>query len=103
MTNPETPYAVMVDDNYHYMDKDERYKHGDFATAAEAIAAARKIVSGYLASAYEPGMSATSLYSSYTAFGDDPFIVSSIGAEDVKFSAWDYARVRSDEICLKEK
>lgn len=97
MTNPEMPYTVMVDDNYHYMDKDERYKHGEFSTAAEAIAAARTIVDAYLASAYEPGMSASSLYSSYTSFGDDPFIVAP--GERIAFSAWDYARARSEEIC----
>ena len=22
-------YKVMVDDNFHYMDEDERYQHGD--------------------------------------------------------------------------
>jgi hypothetical protein len=97
MTNPETGYTVMVDDNYHYMDADERYKHGDFATAAEAIAAARKIVDAYLASAYEPGMSATALYSSYTSFGEDPFIVAP--GEAVEFSAWTYAKARSEEMC----
>lgn len=25
-------YKVFVDDNYHYMDKDKRYTHGEFAT-----------------------------------------------------------------------
>lgn len=103
MNKTATPFTVMVDDNYHYMDEDERYKHGDFATAEEALAAARNIVDGFLDTAYEPGMSGSALYASYTAFGDDPFIVSSSGLEDVKFSAWDYARVRSDEICLKGK
>ena len=103
MSQSVKPYTVLVDDYYHYMDEDERYKHGEFATAEEALAAARKIVDDFLDSAYKPGMSGSALYASYTAFGDDPFIVSSSGSEDVKFSAWDYARVRSNKICLKEK
>jgi hypothetical protein len=101
MTDSETRYTVMVDDNYHYMDKDERYKHGDFTTAAEAIAAARKIVDDYLATAYEPGMNASVLYSSYTSFGDDPFIVSP--GKEVEFSAWDYAKARCEEICAEKR
>ena len=31
------PYVVMVDDNFHYMDEGERYKHGEFADADVAI------------------------------------------------------------------
>ena len=27
----------MVDDNYHYMDEDERYKNGEYDTPEEAI------------------------------------------------------------------
>ena len=32
-------YKVMVDDNFHYMEEDERYQLGTFATAEEALAA----------------------------------------------------------------
>lgn len=31
-------YRVMVDDNFHYMDEDERYELGIFSTADEVIA-----------------------------------------------------------------
>ena len=41
-------YQVFVDDNYHYMDEDERYKHGDFATFEEALTACKTIVDEYL-------------------------------------------------------
>ena len=33
------PYAVLVDDNFHYMEEDERRLHGSFATIEEAISA----------------------------------------------------------------
>jgi hypothetical protein len=90
---------VLIDDNFHYMDESERVTHGVFGTADEAIAACRSIVDECLAKAFKPGMSATDLYDQYVHFGDDPFILP-IDPEDqpVKFSAWDYARERSEKI-----
>ena len=93
-------YRVMVDDNFHYMDESERYQHGVFATLDAAVAAARKIVDEYLASAYKPGMSEDELIASYCQFGEDPFIVAPAGElADVPFSGRDYARRRCAEIC----
>jgi hypothetical protein len=89
-------YTVRVEDNYHYMDKEYRYTHGEYATLADALKAAKEIVDGYLSSAYTAGMSAEGLYQSYTSFGDDPFIV---GPEDSDFSAWNYAKARCEAIC----
>jgi hypothetical protein len=93
------PYQVAVDDNFHYMDKDARYGAGEFATAAEALAKARKIVDDYLATAFEAGMNADALYSSYQAFGEDPFITATGGDPSVVFSAWDYAKERCAQLC----
>ena len=89
-------YKVMVDDNFHYMDEDERYQHGVFLTVEEAIASCKRIVDEYIENCYKPGMSATELYDSYTSFGSDPFVVPVSPADDrVVFSAWDYAKERS--------
>jgi hypothetical protein len=89
-------YKVMVDDNFHYMDEDERYQHGVFSTAEEAIAACKRIVDDDLEQAIKPGMTAAELYESYTHFGSDPFVVPLNPAEEcVKFSAWDYAKEQS--------
>ena len=90
-------YVVFVDDNFHFMDEAERYKLGEFPTAAAAIAAPRKIVDEALDSAYQPGMSAKELYQGYTAFGEDPYIVSD--DPGCTFSAWDYAKERCRELC----
>jgi len=92
------PYVVMVDDNFHYMDEDERYRLGEFADAAVAIAQCRRIVDEYLESAFKPGMSAEQLWESYRGFGEDPFILS-VNATPVHFSAWDYARGRCADLC----
>ena len=37
-----TRYTVYVDDNFHHGDESERYELGQFATADEAIAAAKE-------------------------------------------------------------
>jgi hypothetical protein len=96
------PYVVMVDDNFHPQDEDERYELGEFADGAEAIEHCRRIVDGFLESGYKTGMSASELFSHYTTFGEDPFIVSR-DAPKVSFSAWDYARERCRELCGGEK
>lgn len=69
-------YEVHIDDNFHFMDEDERYKLGQFRTAKAAIRAAKKIVDEFLRSGYTPGMTAEELYQAYTSFGEDPFILS---------------------------
>ena len=93
-------YKVMVDDNFHYMEEDERWEYGTFPTAAAAFAACRKVVDESLIAEYRLGMTATQLYDRYTSFGDEPFIIAPHGAsEDVTFSARDYARSRVEALC----
>ena len=58
-------YTVLVDDNFHYMDADERYTHGEFESLDAAIIACKEIVDDYLRSALEPGMPAGKLYLSF--------------------------------------
>ena len=87
-------YKVFVDDNFHYMDEEERTCLGEFETFADALAACQRIVDQFLEHTYKPGMKADELYQAYVNFGEDPFIVGG----DVRFSAWDYAKERSDRI-----
>jgi hypothetical protein len=82
-------YVVFVDDNYHYQDENERFKHGEFKTAAEAIEACKNIVERSLVEAFQRGMTAEQLLSQYRMFGEDPFVVPGVG-----FSAWTYAEER---------
>jgi hypothetical protein len=94
-----SPYTVMVDENSHFMEDEERWRLGTFATEGEAIAACRDLVDAWLQEGYRPGMTAKELYDHYTSFGDDPFVIAPPGAAKVEFSAWDYARARADELC----
>ena len=95
---PKT-YSVLVDDNFHYRDEARRYELGDFPKWDEAVGAAKKVVDDYLLAEYKPGVTASSLYSSYVSFGKDPFIIPS-PSKKTSFSAWDYAKMRCGEICL---
>ena len=88
------PYRVMVDDNFHYQDESERYEHGTFATLAEAVAACRQIVDDDLEGHLKPGITADELYTIYTMFDRDPFILVPDGEPRAGFSAWNYARER---------
>jgi hypothetical protein len=92
-------YRVLVDDNYDYMSPDARWTAGEFDSADAAIAKCKSMVDEDLTNSHEPGMTAAALYTAYTMFGDDPFVVAPLGAEGVTFSAWDYAKQRSAEIC----
>ncbi len=94
-------YLVYVDDNFHFLDENERYRLGEFETCEEAMAACKKIVDEFLEKGYKEGMSFEELYSGYTGFGEDPFIISDDKA--CFFSAWDYAKKRSAELCGQEK
>jgi hypothetical protein len=94
-------YTVLVDDNFHYMDVEERYTFGEYETLEEAIIVCKSIVDQYLKEIHEPGITAEAMYKHYVSFGEDPFIrgVQATRREDVPFSAWTYARKRCEEIC----
>jgi hypothetical protein len=98
--NPKPPeekrYTVFVDDNYHFMDESERYKHGVFATPDEAVAQCKMLVDEFLKSAHKPGMTPEELYRHYSTFGDDPWVSP---RSESGFGAWKYARLRCEEMC----
>lgn len=81
----EKPYVVFVDDNFHFMKEEERYKSGDYATLEEAVKKCQKIVDGFLEDQYKLGMSSDALFEQYAHFGEDPFI----RGPESDFSAWD--------------
>jgi hypothetical protein len=92
-------YQVVIDDNFHYADEDERITSGEFDTLEAAHDACRKIVEDSLAHLHRPGMTAEELYSYYTSFGDDPFVLVPAGEPRSTFSAWSYAKQRAPEMC----
>ncbi len=85
-------YSVLVDDNFHFWDEDERYRLGTFPTCEDAEDACRGVVDRSLAELLRPGMTAEKLFDLYVTFGLDPFIPGE------PFSAWDYAKQRAAEM-----
>ena len=96
MPDADCPYVVMVDENAHYMDETERYENGRYPDCATAVAVCKAIVDDFLAANGGGATTAAELFSTYSMFGEDPFIVSPDPA--CSFSAWDYARRRCAEI-----
>jgi len=97
-------YKVMVDDNFHYMDEDERYELGTFSTIEEAIAACKQVVDEDLRElAKGKNCTPEELYDYYVSFGSDPFVVP-LDSQDGRsfFSAWDYAKERSRVLATHE-
>jgi hypothetical protein len=92
--------TMFVDDNRHYRDEENRSGPREFETVDAALVEGRKIVDDFLAEAHEPGMTAGELFALYRDHGEDPWIVpNGDGPTTVVFSAWTYARERSEEIC----
>jgi len=91
-------YLVLIDDNFHYSDSESRVTGPTFETYKEAVTYCQARVDSYLEEQSLAGVKPEALYSNYTSFGDDPFIVPD-DAGSAKFSAWDYALLRCKEIC----
>ena len=97
-------YRVLINDNAHYMDDNERSDHGIFADADRAIAACKEIVNEELSTMWKPGMTAKELYRLYIAFGPDPFAVPLNPKDpDVEFSAWTYAEKRCKDLSTSRR
>ena len=90
-------WTVYVDDNFHFMNEDERYSLGVFENHDAAVAACRKIVDAFLQNT--AATTADELYDLYSSFGEDPWIKGPIpdtGAQP--FCAFDYARQRCNQL-----
>jgi hypothetical protein len=96
---PSSHFTVIVDDNYHYMDKDHRYTAGEFDTWEEAVAKAREMVDSDIVAAIENGSTPEEAIEQYLAFGEDPWITGDGDIPDGDFfCAWSYAKARSKEL-----
>lgn len=93
-------YTVMVDDFYHYQDRDYRYEADTFDTLEEAIISCKEITIKSITEQYCEGITSAALANAYATFGLDPYVVSfgvppSLG---VPFSAGKYV---THELCEK--
>jgi hypothetical protein len=95
-------YKVLVDDNFHFTDVEHRYELGTFPRIGEAIAACKRVVDDDLEEWAKRRITAKELYELWACFGEDPFVIA-INAEDKgrRFSAWDYAKRRSQALAVR--
>jgi hypothetical protein len=95
--NPKGAWTVYVDDNFHYMDEDERYVLGTFDSYDTAVTACRKIVDNFLEA--NDAKSADEMFESYVSFGEDPWIKGRpTMLNQPNFSARKYAGERCTEL-----
>ena len=87
-------YTVMVDDNFHYMDEEHRYKYGEFSTYEKAVAACKKVVDEELRDMLKQGVRLEALSATWSLYGSDPFVVG--GSR--RFSARDYVTEKTQEL-----
>ena len=78
-------FDLFEDDNFHFMDEDERDLVGTFASYDEAVEVAKQRVEKWLRDHLVHGMTSDQLLDEYQSFGCDPFI------RPGNFSAWTYA------------
>jgi hypothetical protein len=90
----EKRYTVMVDDNFHYMDEEHRYKHREFSTYEKAVAACKKIVDEELRDMLKQGVKLEELSATWALYGTDPYIVGGSS----RFSARDYVTEKTQEL-----
>lgn len=100
----QNKYTVMVDDNFNYMDKDERYKYGEYDTYGEAAFECKRIVDEFLYNAIMHGTDRKDLYKTYMMFGEDPFVVipDVPGSENEHYSAREWAKKRCENYIKDE-
>ena len=89
----EKRYTVMLDDNFHYMDEEHRYKHGEFSTYEKAVAACKKVVDEELRDWLKQGVKLEELSATWSLYGSDPYIVGGSS----RFSARDYVTEKTQE------
>lgn len=70
--SPPGIWTVYVDDNFHFMNEDERYVLGTFESYEAAVAACRRIVDDFLRRSN--AKTADELFDLYAIFGEDPWI-----------------------------
>ena len=72
--------------------------HGQFASAAAALAAARAVIEEGLSLALTAGLSADEAYEQWRQSGEVPTVVAHAGTAPVQFDPFSFARARAKEL-----
>jgi crotonobetainyl-CoA:carnitine CoA-transferase CaiB-like acyl-CoA transferase len=90
-TDNKPTFTVQVDDNFHFMDEDERWTAGTYGSLQKALDKCLQMVGQDLRQGYRSEITATDLYESYTTMGDDPRVVDPVARN--QHIQWLYERV----------
>ena len=94
----DSNYYLRIYDNFNYMDEDEAYNMGSFATEQEAENAAKKIVEEFFRDNLQEYKTVEELSSAYYMFGEDPVVFNTDKRRAGSFSAWSYAKTLIKEM-----
>jgi hypothetical protein len=72
--------------------------HGVFASAADALAAARLVIESNLSLSLTAGLSAADAFDAWRQYGDVPAIIPRGGAAPIEFDPFTFARERAREL-----
>jgi hypothetical protein len=99
---PPSCYIVVVDDNYHYMDEDERYVVGIYEDCESAVAQCKEMVDEHILKSFNGHETEKAIWDDYMSFGEDPWIIS-FGSEKCSFSAWNYAKEKIKQLLAESE
>ena len=94
----QKPFEVFIDENWDYLDKDNRYSIGRYSSYDEALGVAKSIVDGCLSKYIDQGKSADEALLNWSLHGEDPVIRPQPPGGIEHFSARNYARQRAADI-----
>ena len=60
MELPKSKYRVLVDNNFHYMDKSERYSAGEYDSCEQAIEKCKRSINKFLLAGLKPSITLSS-------------------------------------------
>ena len=96
-------YLVVVEENFRYHNRPERYVKGAYQDCETAIGVCKKIIDDFLIKIHGIRRKEEELWEYYMKWGEEPWIFEEKGEEICHFSARDYARERVRILSIKEK
>jgi hypothetical protein len=94
-------YQVNAAENSRYREESERRVVGVYEGVEEALSACRYVIDRSLRDLHEGEMQAAQLFLLWAVMGEDAWLVPlTEGEPEPAFSGQDYARMRSEDICL---
>ena len=95
-------YLVVVEENFRYHNRPERYVKGAYYDCETAIAVCKKMIDDFLLKIHSVRKKEDELWEYYMKWGEEPWVFEEKGEEICHFSARDYARERVRMLAAKE-